>query len=134
MYLFICRLTFYTHSNLLIYLQANKIRRRLSTRTALVMYNDEAAYKIINEFNKMGIRIPEDISIVGIDDTPLNVNGSVQISSVTYPTQEIADKTARNMLELIKDGRFNATYEFDVNLAERESVKTLPKAKINNIL
>ena len=113
---------------------ANRIRRRLSTRTALVMYNDEAAYKIINEFNKMGIRIPEDISIVGIDDTPLNVNGSVQISSVTYPTQEIADKTARNMLELIKDGRFNATYEFDVNLAERESVKTLPKAKINNIL
>lgn len=108
---------------------ANRIRRRLSTRTALVMYNDEAAYKIINELNKMGIKIPEDLSIVGIDDTLLNINGSIQISSVTYPTKDIADKTAKNMLELIKDGRFNATYEFDVNIAERESVRTLKKNK-----
>lgn len=106
---------------------ANRIRRRLSTRTALVMYNDEAAYKLINEFAKMGINIPEDISIVGIDDTLLSTNGQVQISSVAYPTKELADKTAKNMLELIKDGQFNATYEFAVSLAERGSVKDLLK-------
>lgn len=106
---------------------AQRIRRRLATRTALVMYNDEIAYKIINEFNKMGINIPEDISIVGIDDTLLNTSGTVQISSVAYPTKEIADKTARNLLSLIKDGQFNATYEFPVNVNERESVKDLNK-------
>ena len=104
---------------------ASRIRRRLSTRTALVMYNDEVAYKLINEFSKMGIRIPEDISIVGIDDTLLSTSGSVQISSVAYPTKDIADKAAKNLLELIKDGQFNANYEFAVELVERDSVRGL---------
>lgn len=104
---------------------ASRIRRRLSTRTALVMYNDEVAYKLINEFNKMGIRIPEDISIVGIDDTLLSTSGTVQISSVAYPTKDIADKAAKNLLELIKDGQFNANYEFAVELVERDSVRGL---------
>ena len=108
---------------------AARIRRRLSTRTALVLYNDETAYKLINEFSNMGINIPEDISIVGIDDTFLSTSGTVQISSVAYPTKEIADKAAKNMLELIKDGRFDATYEFAVDLVERDSVKDLLRMK-----
>lgn len=106
---------------------AYRIRKRLSSRTALVMYNDETAYKVISEFEKMGIRIPEDISIVGIDDTILSTSGNVQISSVAYPTEAIADKIARNMVELIKDGQFKATYEFDVSLSERDSVKRIKK-------
>lgn len=104
---------------------AMRIRRRLSTRTALVMYNDEVAYKIITELVKSGINIPEDLSIVGIDDSLVSTGGSLQISSVAYPTQEIADKIARNMLELINDGQYNGTYEFDVELIERNSVKNL---------
>lgn len=104
---------------------ASRIRRRLSTCTALVMYNDETAYKLINEFSKIGINIPEDISIVGIDDTLLSTSGTVQISSVIYPTRSIAEKSASNLLELIKDSQFDANYEFDVELVERDSVKNL---------
>ena len=104
---------------------AERIRKRLSTRTALVLYNDESAYKLINEFNKMGLKIPDDISIVGIDDTVLSTNGTVQITSVAYPTEEIAVKAANNLLELIKNGRFDATYEFSVHIVERDSVKDL---------
>lgn len=103
----------------------DKIRSRLSTRTAIVMYNDEVAYKVITELRNKGINIPEDISIIGIDDSILSTSGPVQISSVAYPTKDIADKIARNMLELIKDGRFNGTYEFSVSLVERESVKKI---------
>ena len=104
---------------------AMRIRRRLSTRTALVMYNDEAAYKVIAELVKEGVSIPEDISIVGIDDSLLSTSGTIQISSVTYPTKDIADKVAKNMLELIKDGQYNGTYEFGVSLVERDSVKKI---------
>ena len=101
---------------------AMKIRRRLSTRTALVMYNDETAYKIVSEFKNEGINVPEDISIVGIDDNPVSTGGLVQISSVVYPTKDIAVKIARNMIELIRDGQFEGTYEFNVKLVERDSV------------
>jgi len=104
---------------------AMKIRRRLSTRTALIFYNDETAYRIVTELQKEGVSIPEDLSVVGIDDNPLSTSGSVQISSVIYPTKEIAVKIAQNMIELIKDGQFNGTYEFNVSLIERESVKDL---------
>lgn len=108
-----------------VYDLAMRIRRRLSTRTAIVMYNDELSYKVIEQLTKEGIHIPEDISIVGIDDSILATSGFVQLSSVAYPTKEIAQKAAKNMLELIKDGQFNGTYEFSVDLVERESVKQI---------
>lgn len=108
-----------------VYDLAMRIRRRLSTRTCLVMYNDETAYKVVTELQKVGVRIPEDLSVVGIDDNPLSTSGSVQITSVVYPAMDIAVKVANNMLELIKDGQFNGTYEFNVKLVERESVKQI---------
>ena len=104
---------------------AMRIRRRLSTRTCLIMYNDETAYKVVNELQKVGVSIPEDLSIVGIDDNPLSTSGAVQITSVVYPAMDIAVKIGKNMLELIKDGQFNGTYEFNVKLVERESVKKI---------
>lgn len=102
-----------------------RIKRRLSTRTALVMYNDEVAYKVITQLVKEGIRIPEDISIVGIDDSMLATSGPVEISSVANPTRKLAEKAAETILALINDGQYDATYEFNVDLVKRNSVKKL---------
>lgn len=102
-----------------------RIHSRLGSRTALVFYNDEVAIKLMNSFRKHGIRIPEDVSIVGIDDSVISPDENIHITSVIFPTKDVADKAARNMIELIKNPKFDGTYEFSLELKERNSVKEI---------
>lgn len=112
-----------TRENLEILYQ--KIISRLQSRTALLIYNDETASKLLDYFNRDGYKIPEDISIISIDDSVIYNEGMVRLTSVIFPTKELAEKTAKNMLELIKNPKYNANYEFDLELVERESVKDI---------
>lgn len=102
-----------------------RIKIRLGSRTALVFYNDEVAIKLLSIFTKHGINVPEDISIIGIDDSVISPDGNDKITSVIFPTKEVAEKSAKNLLELIKNPKFNGTYEFDLEMVERESVKDM---------
>jgi len=103
----------------------NRIRRRLNSRTALVIYNDETAIKLADMFCKNGIKIPEDVSIVGIDDSVISTGEQTKLTSVIFPTKDVAQKAARNMLELINNPKYNGTYEFDLEMVERDSVKNM---------
>lgn len=103
----------------------NRIRRRLGSRTALVIYNDETAHNLVEIYVRNGINIPDDVSIVGIDDSVISTNESAKLTSVIFPTKEVAQKAARNMIELINNPKFNGTYEFDLEMVERDSVKNM---------
>lgn len=102
-----------------------RMHSRLGSRTAIVFYNDEVATKLMESFKKHGIRVPDDISIIGIDDSVASTNEEDQITSVIFPTKDVADKAAKNLLELIKNPKFDGTYEFSLELVERNSVKEI---------
>ena len=102
-----------------------RMHSRLGSRTAIVFYNDEVALKLMGSFRKQGISIPDDISIVGIDDSIISPDENDQITSVIFPTQAVADKAAKNMLELINNPKFDGTYEFSLEIIERNSVKDI---------
>lgn len=102
-----------------------RIHSRLGSRTAIVFYNDEVATKLMESFKKHGIKVPEDISIIGIDDSVASTNEEDHITSIIFPTRDVADKAARNLLELIKNPKFDGTYEFSLELVERNSVKEI---------
>lgn len=106
-----------------------KIRDRLEGCSALVSYNDEVAFALTKVLGRMGIRIPEDLSIASIDDSELAVLGKVKLTSVPYPMEKLGYKAAQNLLEMIKNPRFDGTYEFDVHITERDSVRELQTAK-----
>ena len=103
----------------------DKIRERLNGNTALVCYNDEVAFNLIKVLKEMEIRVPEDLSVISIDDSELAVLGDVKLTSVPYPMEKLGIKAANNLLELIHNSRFDANYEFDVHVVERDSVKEL---------
>lgn len=104
-----------------------KILKRIKDCTALVVYNDEVAYELVHLFEKMKIRIPEDLSIVSIDDSELAVMGNVRLSSVPYPMERLGEKAVRNMLEMINNPEFDGKYEFDVFAVDRDSVKSIER-------
>lgn len=102
-----------------------KFKQRFSECTGIMCYNDEVAAKLIEGFEKEGIRVPIDKSIVGIDDSAGLINGHVNLTTIPYPAEKLVNAAVENLLELIKNPRFDATKEFSVELVERDSVKRI---------
>ena len=99
-----------------------RIFRRLRGCTGCVCYNDEVANHLIELCGEAGIRVPEDLSLVSIDNSDLARLGSVLLTSVVHPMEALGQKAALNMLELVKNPKFDATYEFTPDIEVRDSV------------
>lgn len=102
-----------------------RILRRLKGCTACVCYNDEVAVAIVEMCKRNLISVPEDLSIVSIDDSDLAVNSELPLTSVAYPIKELGKKAAENLLQLIEDSDFDATFDFSPTLTIRNSVKRI---------
>ena len=72
-----------------------------------------------------GILVPDNLSIVSIDNSDLAKYGDVKLTSFPHPMEQLGETAAYNLIRLIHDPNFDATYEFDVNVIERESVREL---------
>ncbi len=107
-----------------------RILERIKGCSALICYNDEVAFGLIEILKTEGIRVPEDISIVSVDNSELAILGEVKLTSVPHPMETLGRKAAENLLCMIKDPKFDGNYEFEVNLILRDSVKRIFAGKV----
>jgi GntR family transcriptional regulator of arabinose operon len=56
---------------------------------------------------KQGLRVPEDVSLVGIDDSDLAAVCESPLTTVAHPKQELGRKAAKLLLEMIRSGTLN---------------------------
>lgn len=98
-----------------------RIVRRLQKCTAVVCYNDQVAIKLIQTLLRCGIRIPEDKSIIGFDNSPISELSPVRITSLTHPGEKLGDEAARRLLTRIETGVWPASLVMDLNLIEKDS-------------
>ena len=75
--------------------------------TAVFVSNYEMTVGAMIESNEIGIRIPEDLSVIGFDNIEFAKASNPKLSIVTQPTKEIG----RNVAELILDRLDNPTRE-----------------------
>lgn len=104
---------------------ADRILERLKGCTAVACYNDEVAYDLIEVLKKRQIRVPESLSVTGIDDSEQAVLSDVAITTVPHPMDKLGEKAAQNLLQMISDPSFDGTYEFDAEVVCRDSVKKI---------
>ena len=102
-----------------------RILGRFDGCTGLVCFNDSHANRMMHFLIGNGIKIPEDMSVVGIDNDENSALMSVPLTSVNHPLEETGRKAAENLLELINKPGFNASYMFAPHMVERESVRRL---------
>lgn len=102
-----------------------KIMERLGDCTGILCYNDEVAFSLIEILKTEGIKVPDDISIVSIDNSDLAVMGEVGLTSIPYPMKTLGVKAADNLIKLMKDPNFDANHEFDEDIVVRDSVKRI---------
>ena len=70
--------------------------------TAIVCYNDVAAIGAIRAIRDHGLRIPEDISVVGFDDIESAAFYNPSITTIRQPLHEMGTVAARVLLERVR--------------------------------
>lgn len=70
--------------------------------TAIFAYNELMAYGVYRWANKSGVRIPEDISVVGYDDVAFADILHVPLTCVRQPVYEMGRESVRQIIQMIK--------------------------------
>lgn len=103
----------------------DKILNRVEECSALFCYNDQIAFQLIRMLQEKGIRVPEDVSVISIDDSDLALHSEVPITSLPHPKEKLGAKAAEVLLDMIDGKKGEHTVEFDTRVVERQSVTDL---------
>ncbi|RXZ80440.1 GntR family transcriptional regulator [Paenibacillaceae bacterium] len=76
-------------------------RIRSRELTALFCVNDRKALEAVEELSALGIRIPEDISVMGFDDFAGSQFSKVPLSTVRQDFDAVGSESAKLLLELM---------------------------------
>ncbi len=82
-----------------------ELLRQPEPPTALVCYNDELAVALLDIVREAGLRVPEDLAIVGYDDSFLATATEIKLTSVVHPKAEMGEKAAALLLDMLENGR-----------------------------
>ncbi len=99
--------------------------------TAMCIVNDASAAAFVSEIQRAGVRVPQDLSVVGHDDTPIARVVTPRLTTVRHPVQEIANETARLLLTRLS-GEYVGPPRLSVvegHLIERESAAAPSESK-----
>lgn len=108
------------------YAYAKRILERKRNRcTAVFAGNDPMAIGILNYCREVGVKIPEDMSLVGFDDIKLSQSAFVNLTTVQQPYVEMSSLIVERMMARInKEARSRQVVVLDTRFIERKT--TLP--------
>lgn len=104
----------------------NSLLKKEVEFSAILCSNDSVATGAYNALIDNGFNVPEDVSLVGYDDTPEARMLPVSLTTVRQPSYEIGKEAARLLLERIEDNNIsNRRKVLKSELIIRDSVKAL---------
>ena len=90
------------------YQAARELLSRKPLPTAIFAANDLAAVGALNAIEEAGLRVPQDISLVGYDDTSLASMRHLSLTTVHQPTHDIGQMAMDFLVERIRGQRKKA--------------------------
>lgn len=90
--------------------------------TAFYAANDLMAIGILCALRENGLRVPEDISVIGTNNAPTTAHTDPALSTIKVPYAEIAGRAVEMLIEHINKGAMSKTnYILDCSLVIRSS-------------
>jgi DNA-binding LacI/PurR family transcriptional regulator len=84
--------------------------------------DDESAVGVINALNEAGIRIPEEVAVVGFDDQRMAPYLTPPLTTVRAPTEDVGREATRQLLQIIQaPGSITGTTLLPTELVIRRS-------------
>ena len=81
---------------------AKELLARKHPFTALFAYNDISGIGSLWAFHEAGLRVPDDISVVGFDDTPGAAFANPPLTTVRQPLLRMGQIAAQTVVDLIE--------------------------------
>ena len=82
---------------------ASRLLSRSERPTAIFCFNDEMAIGVYQTAKRQGVRIPDDLSVVGFDDIRFARYMDPPLTTVAQPMREIGEGTVRLLMRILAD-------------------------------
>jgi LacI family transcriptional regulator len=94
--------------------------------TAIFAANDESALGVMNVARSLGIRIPQDLSVVGFDDIPEAARVTPRLTTVDQSIQEMGALAVRMLMDSLQGKELDSKlYKILTRLIIRESCQAI---------
>lgn len=106
---------------------AKELLSRGKSFTALFAYNDISAIGAIRALQEHGLRVPQDVSVMGFDDIPGAAFHTPSLTTVRQPLNRMGQVAAQSLLERIEGQKdYPAEIAIEPALVVRESTSLAP--------
>ena len=95
---------------------------------AVVCYDDKLALALMDALRDHGLRVPDDVSVVGFDGIPFAAFSNPRLTTVSVPSAEIGRQAATLLMQAISEGSLPAGVLMQVETEIRESTRGVPPA------
>lgn len=99
---------------------------------AMFIYNDLSALGFEQALFDGGLRVPEDVAIVGFDDIERGKYAPSPLTTIKQPTSEIGALAVQNLIKLIEDVPVPTRVILKPMLVVRESCGSKAKTRLEN--
>ena len=88
-----------------------------------VCANDSIALGVINQLNRFGYRVPDDIAVTGFDDSPIALLANPKLTTVRQDSQLQGETMSRLLLSMLQGDIVEPHYVqlLPTTIAERQS-------------
>jgi LacI family transcriptional regulator len=96
--------------------------------TAVFAFNDNVAIGVINVARRLGLSVPEDLSVVGFDDTVQATIVTPTLTTIRQPLAELGRLGVSLLMRLVEGQRLDALrIELATTLVVRDSTGPAPR-------
>ncbi|MEM9268199.1 MAG: LacI family DNA-binding transcriptional regulator [Pseudomonadota bacterium] len=97
--------------------------------TALLCLSDVLAQGALVYLKTQGLRVPKDLSVIGVDDLPNSGSFDPPLTTVQLPAQRMGERTADALATRLETGERPKAQCLDTALIERASTGPPPRAR-----
>lgn len=102
--------------------QTRKLLQHAKRPTAIFACNDMTAFGVINELDAHGLRVPDDMSVVGFDNIEFSQMVTPPLTTVRQPDVDMGKLACTTLLEMMRGEHRAQSVMLEPELIQRKSV------------
>ena len=100
---------------------AERLLEKYPDTDGIIAANDMVAISVYKELHRKGIRVPEDIQLIGFDNISLSSLFTPEITTIAQPIKRMGQDAVRMLTEYVAGAQINRNKVFDVKLIKRDT-------------
>jgi len=105
---------------------AHELLTRPDRPTAVFAANDMSALGVLAVARELGLRVPEDLSVIGFDDIPEAARSTPPLTTLAQPLHDLGAQALRMLIELLDGKEVPSHVQLPAELIVRASTGPAP--------